>query len=363
MTVERFAGGEDRFSSGWSGRIQRGRMLDAVVRVVYERGYARASLTAVSVRARVSRRTFHEEFTGLEDCFLAVMNEGMLHTSMLISQGFDQGGDSWVAGVRAALAALLAFFDSEPEYAYVLLVEATTAGPRARELRERHIAALIALVEQRAGEPADGHAHTHVTAGVMASLLGVLHTQLVTAREQPLTPLLGPLMGLVTAPYLDRQAMARAIQQGEDTARELLARSATEHPQSSLMRSVIEIPEPLGHPRAHRARACVRYLAAHPGASNRDVADALSVTNRTQISALLARLHHAGLLVKHPSRPGGPNAWSLTPHGLRASYLIGEWSERDERVAPAQPAAHPANGVDVCTVHTGDLSRGVTVTS
>lgn len=351
-------------SSGRSGDIQRGRILDAMVRVVYERGYAGASVTAVSARARVSRRTFHEEFTGLEDCFVTVMNEGMRHASMLISQGFDRGSDSWVAGVRGALAALLAFFDSEPEYAYVLLVEATTVGARARELRERHIAALIALVERRAGEPAAGHAHPHVTAGVMASLLGVLHTQLVTAREQPLTPLLGPLMGLVTAPYLDRQAMARAIQRGEDTARELLARRGTEHRQSSPMGGVVEIPEPLRDPRAHRARGCVRYLAAHPGASNREVADALGVLGRTQISALLARLHRAELLVKHPGRPGGPNAWSLTSRGRRASRLMGEWSRRDAHAVPADPAAaHLASGVDACTVHTADPSRGVNVTS
>jgi predicted ArsR family transcriptional regulator len=101
----------------------------------------------------------------------------------------------------------------------------------------------------------------------------------------------------------------------------LLARRAAGQARSSPVGAVVEIPEPLRNPRAHRARACVRYLAAHPGASNRQVADALGVSGRTQMSALLARLHRAGLLVKHPARPGGPNAWSLTQRGLRASRI------------------------------------------
>jgi AcrR family transcriptional regulator len=313
-----------------SGTIQRARILDAMVRVVYERGYVGASVGAVSAKARMSRQTFYDEFAGREECFLAVLDEGMRHASMLISEAFDREQGSWVDGVRGALASLLTFFDSEPAYGYVLLVEATSAGPRARELRERHIVELTALIEERAGEPAGGHAHSHVTAGVMASLLGVLHTHLVTARQQPLIVLLGPLMGLVTAPYLDQRAMARAIGQGEATAGDLLARHTSEHAQSSLAGGVAEVPGLLLHSRAHRARACISYVAQHPGASNRQVADAVGISGRTQISALLARLHRAGLIRKHPTRPGGANAWTLTPHGHQIVRVLSR--QRNDRL-------------------------------
>jgi hypothetical protein len=52
------------------------------------------------------------------------------------------------------------------------------------------------------------------------------------------------------------------------------------------------------------------------------------VAGRTQASALLARLHRAGLLVKRRSRPGGPNAWSLTQRGSQVAHaLAGERRE------------------------------------
>lgn len=303
-------------------RIQRVRILEAMVQVVHERGFANATVTSVSATARVSRRTFYEEFGDPEDCFLTVMSKGMRHVSMLISEGFDRAEDgSWVTGIRHALASLLVFFDAEPTYARVLLVEATSAGARARELRERHITALIGLIERRAGEPPGGHSQPHLTAGVMAALLGALHTQLITTPQRPLIGLLGPLMGLVTAPYLDREAVTRAIEEGEMAARELSARHDREH-RPTVTPTPPEPPELLLHPRAHRARACMSYLAQHPGASNREIADAIGITGRTQTSALLARLHRAELLHKQPTSPGSANAWTLTPRGHQAIHTI-----------------------------------------
>jgi hypothetical protein len=129
-------------------------------------------------------------------------------------------------------------------------------------------------------------------------------------------------MGLVSAPYLDQRAVTREIARGEALARELLAERYAPHQQTQ--QAGVEVPNLLLDPRAHRARACLLYLAENPGASNRQVADAVGVTGRTQISALLARMHSVGLLAKRPSRPGGPNAWSLSQHGERISNMLAE---------------------------------------
>ena len=176
-----------------------GRIVEAMVAVVCERGFAGASVSRVSARARVSRRTFYKAFESLEACFLAVLDEGAWRVGLLMSGAFA-GEEVWVDGVRGALVALLRFLDSEPEWAWVLLVEATAAGPRARERREWHVAGLTVLIEGHWDALREGHAHWLVNGGVMASLLGVLHTHLVTGREQPLIGLLGPMMGLVTTP-------------------------------------------------------------------------------------------------------------------------------------------------------------------
>ncbi len=298
--------------------IQRARIVDAMVLVASERGYAGASIGSVTARAKVSRRAFHEAFDSLEDCFLAVLDDGTASANALMSEAFA-AQENWLDGVRGALAALLSFFDGERVLARVLLVEATAAGAWARERRERHLASLTALIEARWGAPQDGHMHPLVTAGVMASLLGVLHTHLVTAREEPLVTLLGPLMGLVTAPYLERRLVVREIKRGELMGRRLYDQRRM---QSTQPVRHPELPDLLRDPRAHRARACLLYLASNPGASNREVADAVGVSGRTQMSALLARLLCNGLLVKRAGAPGAPNAWSLSNYGVRVERVL-----------------------------------------
>jgi AcrR family transcriptional regulator len=311
--------GEPAGSPERARRIQRMRIIDATAQAVKEQSFAAVSVSSVTARAKVSRRAFYEIFDGLEDCFLAVLDEGALRVNALISRAFDRE-QSWLVGVRAALADLLLFFEAEPALAHVLLVEAGAAGPRARERREHHLSAVRSLIEQRWGAPRVGQAHPFVNAGVMASLLGVLHTHLVTAGEEPPIALLGPLMGLVASPYLDQSGVAREIALGDVLAGELLGRRRREQPRQSA--GGVKLPDLLLDPRAHRARACVLFLAAHPGASNRQVARAVGITRDSHISTLLARLQGVGLLVKRPGPPGGATAWSPSSYGVRVANAL-----------------------------------------
>ena len=302
--------------------MQRARILDAMVRVVRRRGYAHTSVTLVSAQAKVSHHTFEAVFDGLEDCFMAVLDEGARRAGAVISNAFERER-SWPDGVRAALAALLVLFESEQELAHVLLVEASAAGPRARERRERHLATLTEMIEQRWWLPEHGRLRPLASAGALASLLGVLHTRLVTDPEGPLVVLLGPMMGLVTAPYLPPHAVRREIERGEQLARELLAERDSP-PKPDPRDDDVSLPDLLRDPRAHRARACLRYLAQHPGASNRQIATGIGIAQHPQISALLARLGGAGLLDKLAGAPGRSNAWSLSARGRRAAHALSD---------------------------------------
>jgi hypothetical protein len=238
----------------------------------------------------------------------------------VISTAFEREA-SWLDGVRAALAGLLEFFDSEPYLARCLLVESVAAGSRIRERRERYVASITAMIEERWRPPGEAPSHPLDTEGVMASLLGILHTHLVAGDGEPLITLLGPAMGLATAPFLDRQGVAREVQRGEALARELLVRSEKREP-SHTVASGAELPDMLLDPRAHRARACLLYLAGHPQASNRQVARAVGITSDSHICTLLARLHRVGLLTRRPSAAGGPNSWSLSSHGRQAAQAL-----------------------------------------
>ncbi len=291
----------------------RTRILDAMVSVVYEQGFADASVTAVCKRAKVSRQAFYEVFDGREECFLAVLQEGYEKTALLIASAFEQA-QCWREGVRGALSELLLLFDSKPRLARVWLVESLAVGSWALERRERNVEALRRSIVERWPTLEDGSpSHPLAAVGVMASVLGVIQRHLLAASPEPLITLLGPLMGIVTAPYLDERAVAGEIARGEALAREMVAERYTGRLPATAV--VVELPEVLQNPRARRARECVLYLAEHPGSSNRQVGSAIGVRGHAQISTLLARLAKMGLLHKRAASPGHSNEWSLTAYG------------------------------------------------
>jgi AcrR family transcriptional regulator len=267
----------------------------------------------------VSSRTFYEEFDGLQDCFVAVLDLALERAGGLIVQAFVRE-ESWQDGVLGALASLLVFFDSEPELTRIWFVESMSAGSWALERREQIAGVLRSMIVEhwvaRGDEPPD----PVLAAGVMASVLGLIQMQLVTKRDGPLIELLGPLMGLVTSLYLDTQDRAREVQRGAGLARAIQAGEVSwALPAAAPPPSEPALPAILTNPTARRLRACVLYLAeqgeqgVYP--SNREIGTAIGAVHKSQISKLLSQLQAEGLAVKGPVEPGRPNEWRLTPRG------------------------------------------------
>lgn len=301
--------------------MQRLRIIDAMVGVVAERGYANASVAGVVERAGVSRVSFYELFDGLDDCFLAVLRSVMGRSTALILEAFEHE-DCWLDGIGAGLVALLRFLDAEPQRARVCIVETLAAGPRALEHRQRELAVLAPLIDagrQQASRSCRPPALA--VEGVIASVVGVLHARLVSGEAPPFIDLLGPLIGLVLLPYLDASALAAQVERAETMSAEI-SRGAPGHPLDE-PNQTHEIPDALKDPVAYRARQCVLYLARYPGSSNRQIALGIGVNHQGQISTLLGRLARMGLLVRHQQGPGRANAWRLTPRGERVSGALG----------------------------------------
>jgi chromosome segregation and condensation protein ScpB len=86
-------------------------------------------------------------------------------------------------------------------------------------------------------------------------------------------------------------------------------------------------PDPLRDLNMRLTYRTVRVLsaiAAHPGASNRQIADTAGVGDQGQISKLLSRLANLGLIENTgPGHAHGePNAWTLTPKGSEIQAAI-----------------------------------------
>lgn len=290
--------------------LRRAQIVDAMAVLAGEHGYTNVSVACLCARAGVSRGCFYELFDSREACLLAVLDEGHRQLSVVISQAFERT-DDWLEGGRLALVALLRFFDSEPLLTRTCVVESLAAGPRALKRRERHTAAVTRQILEHWGELAPQEPHPHTNTGVMASLLGVIQNHLVAGRQEPLTSLLGPLVGLLIAPYLDAGTVAAEVERCGALADGLIESQAQIAPEAPL----VKVPQMLLNPRAYRARACLRYLAENPGASNGETARAIGVLSHAQISRLLGRMADADLLLKREGRPGQSNAWELTERG------------------------------------------------
>jgi AcrR family transcriptional regulator len=296
--------------------MQRARLMEAAVQVVSQRGFGGATIEAVVAGAGVSRSTFYEVFDDFDACFLALLDSGMRRSIVLMSEAYDRGA-SWQEKMLAGLAALLAFLDSEPLLARVCLVEALAAGPSALEYRARELELLKHMIDAALVRAPGSHQTSPLTAeAVVASVVGILHARLITGEAPPFLDMLGSLAALVIEPYVDGRSMV------EQTSRaEQLAQISSEQHELR-QRSSVSIPNALRVPGAYRARGCLVYVAEHPGASNRAIADGIGITHHGQMSTLLGRLERKGLLAKHAAGAGRHNAWWPTSEGKLISDAL-----------------------------------------
>jgi len=305
-----------------------------MVELAAERGFAGVSVKLLTAWAGVSTRTFYEEFEDLRECFEAVLDLALERAGGLILQAYARE-QRWQDGVLGALASLLVFFDSEPALTRVWFVQALAAGSWALQRREQIAGMLRSMIVEhwavRGEQPPDPVAAT----GVMASVLGLIHTHLVTEQPEPLIELLGPLMGLVTSLYLDKQDVAREVQRGAQLAREIQAGEDTRWTTAAQAAGAetrqdadpdTAIPATLANPGARRARECLLFLVERGrqgvNPSNREVAAAIGVTHQPQISRLLSYLAEENLVTKRSEGTGKRNAWQLTPRGEEVARAL-----------------------------------------
>jgi AcrR family transcriptional regulator len=339
------AGGDDSRSKIEA--VQRARLIAATTELICERGATGLTVAAIVQRAAISRRTFYELFSNCEQCQLAALAhalDGAQRRALIAYQGV---GGGWSRRVRAALEALLAFFDEHPQAAHLLVVESLGLGPKALRLRADVLRGLISVVEEgrrehrRGPEPA-------VLAGeaLVGGALFVLHGRLaweaedarrpasVKAGERPRRParrsagaalagrpeppvgrlveLTGQLMSMIVMPYMGAAAARKELH---------LPSPQIGLPVRDAKRRAHEAPlGPPGMRFTHRTvvvLAAIAELSAHGSApSNRQIATMASVRDQGQMSKLLARLRKLGLIDNAGGRERGvANAWRLTRAG------------------------------------------------
>jgi AcrR family transcriptional regulator len=319
------AGLVGRTSRGRIGELQRARILTAMVELVRERGVGSVTVAHVVARSGVSRRTFYELFEDREACFLAAFEQAVARIAERVVPVYAAGGVVWRERVRAGLGALLELIDEEPATGVLCVVDALAGGPVVLERRAGVARALVDVVHEGRLEARVGRRPRRLVAeGVVGAVLSVIHDRLLERDPGPLVRLLNPLMAIVVLPYLGSQAaegeLAFRSPRRRRPARASGRRDGAGDPLRGLdMRLTY---------RTVRVLLAVAELGGREsmgGASNnRQVADASGVADQGQMSKLLRRLEHLGLIANDMPRPGRgePNAWTLTARGREVERAI-----------------------------------------
>jgi AcrR family transcriptional regulator len=299
------------------GEVQRTRIVAGAIEAVAEGGFGSLTVAEVITRARISRRTFYELFEDRDDCFLAAVEEALARAQAPVIAAYEGAGRAWRERVAAGLGALLGFFDEQPAFARLLVVDALAGGPVVLERRARVLKVLVRAVDGGRGESRGGlDPGPLVAEGVVGAVLAVLHARLLegsaSPRRPPLSALAGPLMGMIVLPYLGVAAAARERARPVPKATRVgpVGRRLESNPLHGLnMRLTYRTLRVL--------RAVAELGVRGPSPSNRGVAEAAGIADQGQTSKLLARLQGLGLIENtgggHAS--GEPNAWTLTARG------------------------------------------------
>ena len=147
-------------------------------------------------------------------------------------------------------------------------------------------------------------------------MLSLIHSRLADGEDALLIELLNPLVSMVILPYLGPAAARRELEQPTPPARDDARNSGTDPLRDLEMRLTY---------RTVRVLLAIGDLGgrgSHP--SNRQVGDAAGIRDQGQVSKLLARLQHLGLVEKavEPQVKGDPNAWMLTRRGSEVREVL-----------------------------------------
>ena len=283
--------------SGFSS--SRARILAAMRELACEEGYHAVSATTLIKRARVSSKTFYENFADTEECFITTYDEAMAEIEGAMRPAYMRPG-RWTERVRAALEALLVLLEEDRELATVVFLEA----PKARRLlggRRARVLEILQLVLD-SGRSGDSGAATPplIDELLVEGAISVIRARVASPQEGALSRLVDELMGVITYSYVGppTEASVRApLTPGRVVA------TSPEQPAAVLRMT-------------YRSLRVLTAVAEKPGACNREVAEAAGIGDQGQISRLLRRLCGQGL-VRNEGLPrnGAPKRWYLTERG------------------------------------------------
>lgn len=124
---------------------QQTRLLNAMVSVCAEKGYAKTTVADVVKRSGVSRKTFYEFYDDKQACLLAAYEVGMAAVFDHVAGAIAESGGPEIDALRLAVGAYLDALAQRPEFARLIAIEMLGAGPEVRAVRDTGFERFVGL--------------------------------------------------------------------------------------------------------------------------------------------------------------------------------------------------------------------------
>lgn len=162
----------------------RTRLMNAMGETLVTKPYAEITIADVVAQARVSKRTFYEQFNSKDACLLALCERLAERTLTVMSEGYVQQAD-WVAQLHWVIEAYLGHIQVQPALIRTLCIELMSLGPAGLSVRrgilDRFVHFLLQQVEtSRQREPGQ----TPMTPVLAVAVVGGVNELILYAIEQ-----------------------------------------------------------------------------------------------------------------------------------------------------------------------------------
>lgn len=192
---------------------ERERIVEALIEIAAERGYAETTIELIIERAELDRPAFDRHFRGKYDCFLSAwqeINEGCMR-EMLEAYNSQE---SWPDRLRAVACEIVENLRNAPNRAS-FAVEVLAAGDAARARRDMTMRVIASLIDAGRNEMEDPESVPHTTAEALAgSAYGQVYAKVVRGDADELPELVPQLMSAAVMPYLGIEAGLAELSRG-----------------------------------------------------------------------------------------------------------------------------------------------------
>jgi AcrR family transcriptional regulator len=165
--------------------IVRERLMRAMCELMAEQGFAKSVVADIVKRAKVSRRTFYEEFSDRGECLLALCDHCTIAARALIDGAADPELP-WEKQVENAIDSYIAFLTLAPKLTHAMHFEIYALGDRGlafhQSVNHAFATQVVEIAERAAAAGAEIRKPDYATA---IGIVGAIFQLLQAAEDDP----------------------------------------------------------------------------------------------------------------------------------------------------------------------------------